>query len=153
MPCARPRLLGGRAFHSPNAARGKPGVSLSQRLTSIMEALHHTLFTYYFFHMPYNGSAIPCTLIHQAPAPERPSTDYGPLRPQTLHATSPPSAQSRLISPVRITAGCRTQDPSHCLLHRPVQRQADCMTIPQIAVAWSVKAWGRPHTNLPEPLK
>jgi hypothetical protein len=71
-------IVGGQASLAPTP-QGNPGVKLSQRL-SIMKALHHTFFTN-FFHMPCNGSAISCTLIHQAPSPERSSTDYEPLRP------------------------------------------------------------------------
>jgi hypothetical protein len=46
------------------------------------------------FHMHCNGSAIPCTLIHQAPSLERSSTDYGPLPPQ------PCMHKSRLLAQV-----------------------------------------------------
>ena len=147
----RPASIVGRSGR-PRRKMEKPGVSLSQRLALWKRfIIHSSRIT--FSICPCNGSAIPCTLIHQAPAPEWLSTDYGPFTPPNLACTSPPSAPSISISPVRITACCRTRDPLHCLLHRPVQQQADCMTIPQIAVAWSVKALGRPHTNLLELLK
>jgi hypothetical protein len=136
---------------SAQTPQGSLGVKLSQRLVSWKCFRIHSSRGF-FFHMPCNGSAIQCTLIHQAPSPERSSTDYEPLTPPASHAQIL-FAQSRSISCTLITACCRMQDPSHCLLHRPVRRQADCTTTLQIAVAWSVKALGRPHTNLPEPPK